>query len=436
MQHGVLITKVLAQEVFDSRGNPTVSCLVGFSDGSEGLAYVPSGASTGSLECVEIRDHDASRFLGKGVQKAVCCIEKLLAPKLLGKQVCSQQTLDTWLCELDGCVQKSNMGGNAILALSLAYARCTARSLGLSLCDYFTDTYDIKQPHTLPVPFMNMINGGAHAENGLFVQEFMIVPFAFASFSEAVRAGAEIMYALGKRLQDVYGLAGRGDEGGFAPPSLQCPEHALDALCKAIEQAGYSRDQVGLALDIAATEFYSNKGYCLDGKQHVSAEVWQQRLLQWVDDYAILSVEDAMAEHDAAGWQALTARAPSALQLVGDDAFVTQSYRLEEAAEQGIANSILIKPNQVGTVSEVANTLALAKQLGYLQMLSHRSGETEDTSICDMAVAWSTGQIKMGPPKQTDRTCKYNRLLWLEKERRLPLSTLLASRLSVCEKAL
>ncbi len=402
-----LIHKCEAVEILDSRGYPTLSCRLTLADGAVGTANVPSGASTGSFEACELRDNQP-RYLGKGVQQARNNIEQEIGHFLQTRPFSDQEDLDQALCTLDGTTDKSRLGANAILAVSVAYARACAAAARQPL-------YQALNPEAvlLPVPMMNVINGGRHAPNTLTIQEFMIVPHGLPTFSEAVRAGAEIGHALGHLVDS----NSRGDEGGYAP-QMSDPRQALDAVMQAIAQAGYTNKEIGLALDMASSEYWYDGAYFIDkeGKKQKRGDDWVRYIADLVDSYPIVSLEDAAQEEDWSMWQRLTEVLGARVQLVGDDIFVTQPSRLHKGASCQAANAILIKPNQVGTLSEVKTTLQLAKKTGYNTVMSHRSGETEDAMIADLAVAYHTGQIKCGPVKQSDRVAKYNRLLWIEKE--------------------
>lgn len=410
----VIIKALEAVELLDSRGRPTVGCCLRLQGGVTGLASVPSGASCGSYEAVELRDNDKTRFFGLGVKRAIGHIEKDIANELIGAEFTSQEQLDARLIALDGTVQKSHLGANALLAVSMAFARAFSKHKG---CELFESLSDGVGTGCLPVPFMNAINGGAHAHNNLLLQEFMFVPHGFDYFHEALRCGVEIMHCLGRDLAKRYGDVGRGDEGGYAPVGLNSTEEALERLLAAIKEAGYSLDQVGLALDLASSEFYEDGCYQSDqdSSKVLTREEWAARLLKLQQSYPIISMEDPFSEDDWQGWSMLAQRMPERMMLVGDDVFVTQAERLKQGISVGAANAILIKPNQVGTLSEVYETVKCARDNGYSQMLSHRSGETEDSIIADCVVAWSCGRIKTGPPRQADRTSKLNRLLWIEK---------------------
>lgn len=401
------VSRCEAVEILDSRGYPTLSCRITLANGGVGIANVPSGASTGSFEACELRDNQ-SRYLGKGVQQARDNIEQEIGQFLQTRTFFGQEELDQALCTLDGTTDKSRLGANAILAVSVAYARACADAARQPL-------YQVLNPEAvlLPVPMMNVINGGRHAPNTLTIQEFMIVPHGLPTFSEAVRAGAEIGHALGHLVDS----NSRGDEGGYAP-QMSDPRQALDAVMHAITQAGYTTKEIGLALDMASSEYWHEGAYFVDkeGKEQKRGGDWVRYIADLVDAYPIVSIEDAAQEDDWPMWQHLTEVLGGRVQLVGDDIFVTQPERLAKGASCQAANAILIKPNQVGTLSEVKTTLQLAKNTGYNTVMSHRSGETEDAMIADLAVAYHTGQIKCGPVKQSDRVAKYNRLLWIEKE--------------------
>ncbi len=405
------IMDVFAREILDSRGNPTIEVEVTLADGTTGRAAVPSGASTGENEAVELRDGDKKRYLGKGVLKAVKNVNETIAPKLLGFDALDQVGLDRTLCEMDGTPNKSKLGANAILGVSLATARAAAEMLGLPLFRYIGGT----SARVLPVPMMNVLNGGAHSDAPVDVQEFMICPRGAPNFREAVRWGSEVFHALKSVLRKMGLSTAVGDEGGFAP-NLPSNVAALDAIMSAIETAGYKpgRD-VAICLDPAASEFYDPKKrrYVFkksDGSQKTAeqmVEYWES----WVKQYPIISIEDGMAESDWEGWKILTQRLGSKIQLVGDDIFVTNTKFLKKGIEMGVANSILIKVNQIGTLTETLDAIEMAKRAGYTCVISHRSGETEDAVIADIAVATNVGQIKTGSMSRTDRICKYNQLL-------------------------
>ena len=402
------IVEVRAREVLDSRGNPTVEAEVELESGAVGRAIVPSGASTGKFEALELRD-GGPRYLGKGVLRAVAHIKDRIAPEIVGLDALDQAAVDRAMLALDGTPNKAGLGANAILAVSLATARAAAEALGLPLWRYLGGV----QGAVLPVPLMNVINGGAHADNGLDVQEFMLVPLGFSRFSEALRAGVEVFHHLKKVLKERGYATNVGDEGGFAP-ALEKNEEALELLLKAIERAGYRPGkEVALALDAAASEFYEGGRYRFEGQER-SPEELVEVYEGWVERYPIVSLEDGLAEEDWAGWKLLTERLGGRIQLVGDDLFVTNPARLERGIQEGVANAILIKPNQIGTLSETLETIRLAHRAGYRAVISHRSGETEDPFIADLAVAVNAGQIKTGSASRSERIAKYNQLLRIE----------------------
>lgn len=406
------ISDVTAREILDSRGNPTLEVDVRLSNGILGRAAVPSGASTGEHEAVELRDNDKKRYLGKGVRRAVQNVKENLGPAVRGMDVQSQADVDQVLIDLDGTPNKSSQGANAILGVSLAVAHAAANSLNMPLYRYVGGT----NARDLPVPLMNVINGGAHADNNLDLQEFMIVPAGAASFSEALRMGAEIFHTLKKVLKDQGSATGVGDEGGFAP-NLRANEEALELIMSAISKAGYKPGvDVFLALDCAASEFYKEGAYHLKGEKGAprTSEQLVAYYADWVSRYPIVSIEDGLAEDDWEGWKIITDQLGDKIQLVGDDLFVTNVSRLQRGIEQGIANSILIKVNQIGTLTETLNAIELARKARYSGVMSHRSGETEDTTIADLAVATGVGQIKTGSLSRTDRIAKYNQLLRIE----------------------
>ncbi len=407
----LVIDSIVAREVLDSRGTPTVEAEVLLEGGATGRAIVPSGASTGAHEAHELRDGDARRYFGKGVLQAVSNVEEKIAPALLGLSALDQGTVDAAMRELDGSDNKSALGANAVLAVSMAVARAAANGVGLPLYRYLGGP----MATLLPVPLMNVINGGAHASNNLDFQEFMLVPHGASSFREALRMGAEVFHTL-KGLLSAQGLSTAvGDEGGFAP-DLAGNDAAGELLIQAIEKAGYRPgDQISLALDVASTEFYNDGRYAFGGGSYSSAEMVDQ-LAQLVSRYPIVSIEDGLAEDDWEGWSLLTERLGKTVQLVGDDLFVTNSSRLQRGIDQGIANSILIKVNQIGSLTETLQAIDLAGRAGYTSVISHRSGETEDTTIADLAVATRAGQIKTGSLSRSDRVAKYNQLLRIEDE--------------------
>ncbi|MEG3044047.1 MAG: phosphopyruvate hydratase [Comamonas sp.] len=408
------IVDIVGREILDSRGNPTVECDVLLESGVMGRAAVPSGASTGSREAIELRDGDKSRYLGKGVLKAVEHINTDISEAILGLDAAEQAFLDKTLIDLDNTDNKSRLGANAMLAVSMAVARAAAEEAGLPLYRYFGGMGGVQ----LPVPMMNVINGGAHANNSLDLQEFMIVPVGAPSFREALRWGAEVFHAL-KKIIDSRGMpTAVGDEGGFAP-SVENHEAAIQLILEAIDQAGYTAgDQIALALDCAASEFYKDGKYVLEGEGGISltAEQWTDMLATWCDKYPIISIEDGMHEGDWDGWKILTERLGKKVQLVGDDLFVTNTKILKEGIDKDIANSILIKINQIGTLSETFAAIEMAKRAGYTAVISHRSGETEDSTIADIAVGLNAGQIKTGSLSRSDRMAKYNQLLRIEED--------------------
>jgi enolase len=405
------IANIVAREILDSRGKPTIEAEVHLFNGAIGLAQVPSGASTGSFEAHELRDGEKNRYGGKGVLKAVQNVRDAIAPELIEMDVLNQELLDKTMIKLDGSANKTNLGANAILAVSLAAAKAGAESLGLPLYRYLGGPL----ANLLPVPLMNVINGGAHAANNIDFQEFMIVPVGAGSFREALRWGAEVFATLAKVLDDKGLLTGVGDEGGFAP-NLQSNQVALELLVDAIAKAGYKPgEEVALALDVAASEFYKDGQYVYDGKPHTPAE-FIDYLAQLTNQYPIVSIEDGLHEEDWQSWQALTTKIGSKVQLVGDDLFVTNKVRLQKGIEQKSANSILIKLNQIGSLTETLETIDLATRNGFRSIISHRSGETEDTTIADLAVATRAGQIKTGSLCRSERVAKYNRLLRIEDE--------------------
>jgi len=408
-----VITDVWAREILDSRGHPTVEVEVTLEDGTVGRAAVPAGASTGTHEAVELRDNDPRRYHGRGVTKAVENVNSVLAPEITGYDATDQVAIDRLLCEVDGTPNKAKLGANAILAVSLAVAHAAARSLGLPLYRYLGGV----GARELPVPMMNVINGGKHADNGLDLQEFMLVPYGVSSFREALRMGTEVFHTL-KALLKKKGLSTAvGDEGGFAP-SVGSHEEVLKLLVEAIQTAGYRPgEDVALAIDAAASEFYRDGQYVLSGEgRTLSSEEMVLYYRDFVDRYPVVSIEDPLAEDDWEGWVRLTAALGSRVQIVGDDIFVTNPARLQEGIRRGVANAVLVKVNQIGTLSETLETMALARRAGYATVISHRSGETEDVSIADLAVATGAGQIKTGAPSRTDRVAKYNQLLRIEED--------------------
>jgi len=405
------IAEIRARQILDSRGNPTVEVDVILEEGQIGRAAVPSGASTGRHEACELRDGDSSVYLGKSVGQAVRNVNEEIAPRLIDVDVFDQALIDATMIELDGTENKSRLGANAILAVSLASAHAAAECSLLPLFRYLGGV----GANCLPAPMMNIINGGEHANNSIDLQEFMIMPLGFDRFSDALRCGAEIFHALKKVLHDKGMSTAVGDEGGFAP-NIESSEAAMDVIALATENAGYTfGDQVKIALDAAATEFYDEaaKTYKLEGKE-IDSDGMCEILAGWVEKYPICSIEDGLAEDDWDGWKKLTAAIGGKCQLVGDDLFVTNPRRLARGIEEGIANSILVKVNQIGTLTETVEAVAMAHRAGYTSVMSHRSGETEDSTIADLAVALSTGQIKTGSASRTDRICKYNQLLRIE----------------------
>ncbi|ASN04770.1 phosphopyruvate hydratase [Virgibacillus necropolis] len=407
------ITDVYAREVLDSRGNPTVEVEVFTESGAFGAALVPSGASTGEYEAVELRDGDKDRYLGKGVQKAVENVNELIGPELLGVDVTRQTIIDEIMIELDGTENKGKLGANAILGVSMAVAHAAASYLEIPLYNYLGG-FNAK---TLPTPMMNILNGGEHADNNVDIQEFMVMPVAAPTFKEAVRTGAEIFHSLKKVLKSKGYNTGVGDEGGFAP-NLKSNEEALQTIVEAIEAAGYKPgEEVKLAMDVAASEIYEDGKYNLKGEGVVRTS---KEMVDWyeemVNKYPIISIEDGLDENDWDGHKMLTDRIGDRIQLVGDDLFVTNTKKLSQGIEQGVGNSILVKVNQIGTLTETFDAIEMAKRAGYTAVISHRSGETEDATIADIAVAANAGQIKTGAPSRTDRVAKYNQLLRIEDE--------------------
>ncbi|MBM3362037.1 MAG: phosphopyruvate hydratase [Betaproteobacteria bacterium] len=407
------IVDIVGREILDSRGNPTVECDVLLESGVMGRAAVPSGASTGSREAIELRDGDQARYLGKGVLKAVEHINTEISESVLGLDASEQAFLDKTLIDLDGTDNKSRLGANAMLAVSMAVARAAAEEAGLPLYRYFGGSGGMQ----MPVPMMNVVNGGAHANNNLDLQELMIIPVGAPSLREAVRYGAEVFHALKKILHDKGISIAVGDEGGFAP-NVPSHEAALEMILQAIDKAGYvAGEQIALGLDCAASEFFKDGQYHLAGEGLVvSATQWTDMLATWVDKYPIISIEDGMHEADWDGWKQLTERLGRKVQLVGDDLFVTNTKILKEGIDKGIANSILIKINQIGTLTETFAAIEMAKRAGYTAVISHRSGETEDATIADIAVGTNAGQIKTGSLSRSDRMAKYNQLLRIEED--------------------
>jgi enolase len=407
------INKIIAREVLDSRGNPTIEAEVYTESGAIGSAMVPSGASTGIREALELRDMDDSRFMGKGVLTAVNNIQELIAPSLFGKEVSEQVTIDQVMIDLDGTSNKENLGANSILAVSMATAHAAANENNLPLYKYLGG----KGPFKMPVPMMNIINGGAHADNSVDLQEFMILPVGATSIREAVRYGTEIFHSLKSVLLKRDLGTTVGDEGGFAP-NLSSNEEAIEVILEAITKAGYiAGEDILLGLDVASSEFYKDGIYTLESENlKLDSQEFLQYLTPWFEKYPIITMEDGMAEDDWEGWKLLTEALGKNIQLVGDDLFVTNTSILSKGIEEGIGNSILIKVNQIGTLTETLNAINMAKEAGYTAVISHRSGETEDTTISDLAVATSAGQIKTGSLSRSDRVAKYNRLMKIEDE--------------------
>ncbi|WP_353092733.1 phosphopyruvate hydratase [Tissierella praeacuta] len=408
-----IIVDIYAREVLDSRGNPTVEVEVWTEDGAFGRALVPSGASTGAFEAVELRDGDKERFLGKGVMNAVNNVNDIIAEEVIGMDVFEQAAIDKLMIRLDGTHNKGKLGANAILGVSLAVARAAADELGMPLYQYVGGV----NSKTLPVPMMNILNGGEHADNNVDIQEFMVMPVGAKNFKEALRMGAEIFHSLKAVLKSKGLNTAVGDEGGFAP-NLSSNEEALKTIVEAIEKAGYKPgEEIMLALDVAASEMYdeNKKVYNLAGEGRVlTVEEMIDYYEELVNKYPIISIEDGLAEDDWDGWKLLTDRLGKKIQLVGDDLFVTNTERLKKGIELGVSNSVLVKLNQIGTLTETLDTIEMAKTNGYTAVISHRSGETEDTTIADLAVATNAGQIKTGAPSRTDRVAKYNQLLRIE----------------------
>ena len=405
------IVDIRGRQILDSRGNPTVEVEVELADGSFGRAAVPSGASTGVHEAWELRDGDKSKYLGRGVLQAVKNVNEKIADELCGTDALDQYAVDHSMIALDGTENKKNLGANAILGVSMAVAKAAAEHAGLPLFRYLGGV----GARIVPAPMMNIVNGGSHADNNVDVQEFMVMPLGFTSFTDAIRCGCEVFHNLKKVLQSKKLSTNVGDEGGFAP-DLKSNEEALEVIMEAIEKAGYEAgNQAFIALDPAASEFYNaeKKCYSVDGKD-ITAEQLVDLYSKWVDKYPICSIEDGFAEDDWHGWKLMTDRLGKKIQLVGDDIFVTNTKRFQRGIDEGMANSILIKLNQIGTITETIEAVELAKRNGYTNVISHRSGETEDSTIADLAVALSTGQIKTGSASRTDRMAKYNQLLRIE----------------------
>ena len=409
---GNRILSVRGFELMDSRSNPTVGASVILEDGSRGFAISPSGASTGAYEAHEMRDGDSSRYGGKGVLKAVSAINEIISPALIGKPADDQRLIDKTMTELDGTENKSRLGANAILAVSLAAAKAAAAHYGMPLYRYIGGI----NAKVMPRPMMNILNGGAHAANNIDIQEFMIIPFNICCFSEGLRRCSEIYHALGSILKSRGKATGVGDEGGFAP-DLDSDESAIELIIEAIEKAGYTTEDIKIALDVASSEWYSDGKYLLPKRNlKMTADALIEYYESLEEKYPIISIEDGAAEEDWNGWKKLTDRLGKRMQLVGDDLFVTNVRRFKKGIAEGAGNSILVKLNQIGTLSETLDVVELARENGYTAVISHRSGETEDTTIADLAVALNAGQIKTGAPCRTDRVAKYNRLLMIENE--------------------
>ncbi|MCI5888052.1 MAG: phosphopyruvate hydratase [Brachyspira sp.] len=404
------IEDIVARQILDSRGNPTVEVDVILTGGIKGRAAVPSGASTGSFEALELRDGDENCYLGKSVMKAVNNVNNIIAPELVGEKASHQREIDTFMIDMDGTENKSKLGANAILGVSLACAKAAANGYNMSLYRYLGGINAL----TLPVPMMNIINGGAHADNNIDFQEFMIAPVGAKSFKQAIQMGSEIFHTLQKVLKEKGLSTSVGDEGGFAP-NLNSNAEAIEVILEAIYRAGYDTDSVKICLDVASSEFYEDGLYNLKGEgKTLTPDEMVDFLAEWVDKYPIVSIEDGMAEEDWEGWEKLTKRIGSRCQLVGDDLFVTNTRRLAEGIRRGVANSILIKVNQIGTLTETLNAISMAHAAGYTAIISHRSGETEDTFIADLAVATNCGMIKTGSASRSDRMAKYNQLIRIE----------------------
>ncbi len=406
------IEDVYARQILDSRGNPTVEVDVKLTNGVKGRAAVPSGASTGIFEALELRDGDKSKYMGKSVQKAVDNVNNIIAPELIGEKASHQKEIDTFMIDMDGTENKSKLGANAILGVSLAVAKAAAKAYGMALYRYLGGINAL----TLPVPMMNIINGGAHADNNIDFQEFMIAPVGAESFSHAIEMGCNVFHTLKGVLKNKGMTTSVGDEGGFAP-NLGSNAEGIEVILEAIEKAGYNTNQIKICLDVASSEFYENGKYNLkgEGKSFDNKEM-TDFLDEWVKKYPIISIEDGMAEQDWEGWEMLTQRLGGHCQLVGDDLFVTNTRRLADGIKRNVANSILIKVNQIGTLSETLDAISMAHAAGYTTIISHRSGETEDTFIADLAVAVNSGQIKTGSASRSDRMAKYNQLLRIEQK--------------------
>ncbi|MBP3923761.1 phosphopyruvate hydratase [bacterium] len=406
------IEDIEARQILDSRGNPTIEVDVRLSHGIIGRAAVPSGASTGIYEALELRDGDVKCYFGKSVYKAVDNVNNLIAPELIGEDASNQERIDNLMITLDGTENKSKLGANAILGVSLAIAKASSVAYGMPLYRYLGGI----NACTLPVPMMNIINGGVHADNSVDIQEFMIAPVGAGNFQEAIQMGAEVFHTLKKVLNKRHDVTAVGDEGGFAP-NLKSNEEGIEVILEAIEKAGYTTEDIKICLDVAASELYENGKYTLDGEKKVFDNNGMIEFLsRWVNQYPIISIEDGLAEQDWEGWELLTKKLGDRCQLVGDDLFVTNTRRLAEGIRRCVGNSILIKVNQIGTLSETLDAIAMAHAAGYTAITSHRSGETEDTFIADLAVATNCGQIKTGSASRSDRIAKYNQLIRIEQE--------------------
>lgn len=406
------IEDVYARQILDSRGNPTIEVDVKLTNGIKGRASVPSGASTGIFEALELRDGDKSKYMGKSVQKAVDNVNNIIAPELIGEKASHQKEIDTFMIDMDGTENKSKLGANAILGVSLAVAKAAAKAYDMALYRYLGGINAL----TLPVPMMNIINGGAHADNNIDFQEFMIAPVGAESFSHAIEMGCNVFHTLKNVLKNKGMTTSVGDEGGFAP-NLNSNAEGIEVILEAIDKAGYNANQIKICLDVASSEFYEDGKYNLkgEGKSFNSTEM-TDFLAEWVKKYPIISIEDGMAEQDWTGWEMLTKKIGSHCQLVGDDLFVTNTRRLTDGIKRKVANSILIKVNQIGTLSETLDAISMAHASGYTSIISHRSGETEDTFIADLAVAVNSGLIKTGSASRSDRMAKYNQLLRIEQK--------------------
>lgn len=406
------IEDIYARQILDSRGNPTVEVDVKLTNGVKGRAAVPSGASTGIFEALELRDGDKSKYMGKSVQKAVDNVNNIIAPELIGEKASHQKEIDTFMIDMDGTENKSKLGANAILGVSLAVAKAASKAYDMALYRYLGGINAL----TLPVPMMNIINGGAHADNNIDFQEFMIAPVGAESFSHAIEMGCNVFHTLKSVLKNKGMATSVGDEGGFAP-NLGSNAEGIEVILEAIDKAGYNTNQIKICLDVASSEFYENGKYNLkgEGKSFDNKEM-TDFLEEWVKKYPIISIEDGMAEQDWEGWEMFTQRIGSHCQLVGDDLFVTNTRRLADGIKRNVANSILIKVNQIGTLSETLDAISMAHAAGYTTIISHRSGETEDTFIADLAVAVNSGQIKTGSASRSDRMAKYNQLLRIEQK--------------------